>query len=38
MNMQIPSYMAGIQYNPGSGDLDFSPTDAIVDMALGSGK
>jgi hypothetical protein len=38
MNMQIPSYMAGIQYNPASGDLDFSPTDAIVDMALGTGK
>jgi hypothetical protein len=38
MNMQIPSYMAGIQYNPASGDLDFSATDAIVDMALGTGK
>jgi len=38
MNMQIPSYMAGIQYNPASGDLDFSPTDAIVEMALGTGK
>ncbi len=38
MNMQIPSYMAGIQYNPASGDLDFSATDAIVEMALGTGK
>jgi hypothetical protein len=38
MNMQIPSYMAGIQYNPASGDLDFSAADAIVATALGSGK
>ncbi len=38
MNMQIPSYMAGIQYNPASGDLDFSAVDAIVESALGTGK
>jgi hypothetical protein len=38
MNTQIPSYMAGIQYNPGSGDLDFSAVDAIVDSALGTGN
>lgn len=34
MNMQNPAYMAGINYNLGSGDLDFSAVDAIVNAAL----
>lgn len=38
MNMQNPAYMAGINYNLGSGDLDFSATDAIVNKALGIGQ
>lgn len=38
MNMQNPAYMAGINYNLGSGDLDFSAVDAIVNKALGTGQ
>lgn len=38
MNMQNPAYMAGINYNIGTGDLDFSATDAIVNKALGIGQ
>jgi hypothetical protein len=38
MNMQNPAYMAGINYNIGSGDLDFSAADAIVNKALGTGQ
>ena len=38
MNMQNPAYMAGINYNIGSGDLDFSAADDIVNKALGTGQ
>jgi len=38
MNMQNPAYMAGINYNLGSGDLDFSAVDDIVNKALGTGQ